>query len=1055
MSDDQEKGVREGPRRAEWLVAPLRVLATLVGASLALLALAATLVLAISRGWQRERVTRVVEWGVEQVFGRTLRIGALRGSLYPELEFSDVELGADSGDPEHSPALTLAHLRLELVPGALSRGELAVRLLRVAGLRVEVVSAAEKKPEQPEPTLREQIAALALPELPFPIRLQRIEIDDAAIALREADPRGPISGVGAAEPPSDTRYSIHTSLAGADLALPWTPRESERALLRARAHVVATGIAAPLPESGALDFAIELAGGRLALESIEAHTPRGSAVLESSELGLAGWLEGRGFSEIRWSVGQLRIASPELDAIARGRGTAERIAGLSIEASAPDLTKIPALAERIPGLSGSLGLRAVVSGAVAAPDVELSLEGPLALRNSAAAAIGSAQRGWFELGFATRAVYPISAMGPELRGTLALRGLELSEVRIDAIALALDTRADDYALRASALSGGREALSLDATLPRAPLGRALAARNLRGAALVRELVGDARTRLSLTLAEADSAALDRWLPPALRDRSARVTAQLKLAGARPTPALSGALALRAPALVPHTEINALKLTLSSETERYAIALRADSAIRPWLEGGVWLPRSRFETLFAAATIDAPALGRELLADSRVRAELRSAALDLSLAERWLPRELRDLGGHVRLELAAEGADPEPRYSGWIEIERASVRVPILRRVFEPVAARLEIASGVVSLQRFEVGKPGAGASASGRVLLDGLTPRSAEIALTLDHLALSRNRIARADVSGELTLSGPIDALALRGELEAEKVRVRIDSAEDPGLREIRVLAAELAPEVSDAIVEGEELGESLLTRAGDALSVDVALRVPRKTQLRGGGASLEVEGRVALRREPGSAAVLVGNASAIRGRYVFQRNRFRVRSGSVSFDGSPGVDPLIDAQAVRRVRGTQLIAHLGGRLSAPELHFTSEPPLPQDEVLALLLFGRPVSELGSGQASGVQGAAATLAAGVAFQELGGDELESILPVDSFDVGLGDEDEGASLEVGKYLGDRLFVSVGQSVGRTEGTRARAELSLTPNWSVLTDFSSEDFSGVDIEWSIEY
>jgi translocation and assembly module TamB len=159
--------------------------------------------------------------------------------------------------------------------------------------------------------------------------------------------------------------------------------------------------------------------------------------------------------------------------------------------------------------------------------------------------------------------------------------------------------------------------------------------------------------------------------------------------------------------------------------------------------------------------------------------------------------------------------------------------------------------------------------------------------------------------------------------------------------------------------------------------------------------------------------------------------------------------------EAVASVRDTSVIVKLAGRLSAPVPSFSSDPPLSQDEVLALLLFGRPLEELSSSQAGSAEGMAAGMAAGVLFQELGGEELGGFLPVDTFDVGLGGSDEGPSVEVGKYLTDRLFVSVGQSTGKRATTHSRAELSLTRHWSVLTELSSDTSAGADIEWSLEY
>jgi autotransporter translocation and assembly factor TamB len=41
--------------------------------------------------------------------------------------------------------------------------------------------------------------------------------------------------------------------------------------------------------------------------------------------------------------------------------------------------------------------------------------------------------------------------------------------------------------------------------------------------------------------------------------------------------------------------------------------------------------------------------------------------------------------------------------------------------------------------------------------------------------------------------------------------------------------------------------------------------------------------------------------------------------------------------------------------LAKPDLRLVSDPPLGETDVLAVLLFGRPTSELGSSEAAGLQ----------------------------------------------------------------------------------------------------
>lgn len=1036
-----------------FLYAPLRVVASAVGFALAALALATSLLLALSQGWQRERLTRAVEWGAERALGRTLRIGALRGPLVPELELEALELGPDPSAPEALPALALDWLSIELEPGALSRGELDVVRLQASGLRAALALPTAAETPEPERSLSERLAALALPVPPLPLRIRRLELSDLELQLL---PAVEASGSSSGGPLPGAALAAALSLEGGELALPWSEDTTARAELRARGQLHAAQLEAPLPPSADFEFELALAGGRVSLARAELRSARGAATLRGAEVELASWLEGRGLAELEWELGVLRIDAPELTASASGRGDLERVQQLEVEASAPDLSLFFDRAKGEAPIGGSLALRARAQGAFASPELALEVEGPVAVSSAALRTPRASRRGWLELVLASHSSLPPGTSGPELRGTLALRGLVLPDLAIDALNADFDTRAENYAFRVRATARGSEWLYAELSLPRAPLARSLAASSQDTAALARRLLADPRSRAQLRTAELDLAALERWLPESARTLSGRARAELTLQGAPSSPLLAGRFDLRGSALLPGTPVDSLSVQLATERASYTLSALANAGERQWLSGSAALPCEVIAAALAPrARGGSDALRRALLADSRSRAELRSSELDLALAKPFLPRELQALSGRARFELRANGASPEPQLAGWLELDAGSLPVPLLHQSFEPIRGRVELVERALVIRRFELGSARGSATLDGRIALVGFAPESAALTLSLDHFALSRNTAALADVSGHLTLAGPLDSLALRGELGAEAVSVNVKGREDPALREIRVLAATLEPEAAEQIVEGGNAAESRLARALAAASVDVALAIPPQTWLRGGGAELEVEGRLALRREPGLAAVLLGSANTIRGRYELQRNRFRVRRGAVSFDGAPGLDPLVDVEAVRRIGDTELIVRLRGRLSAPEPSFTSDPPLSQDEVLSLMLFGRRASELESGEASSVQGMAASLAAGVAFQELGGEGLGDFLPVDTFDVGFGDEEQGPSLEVGKYLTERIFVSVGQSVSRRTGTRARAELSLSEHWSVQTELSSESSSGADLEWSFEY
>jgi translocation and assembly module TamB len=106
-------------------------------------------------------------------------------------------------------------------------------------------------------------------------------------------------------------------------------------------------------------------------------------------------------------------------------------------------------------------------------------------------------------------------------------------------------------------------------------------------------------------------------------------------------------------------------------------------------------------------------------------------------------------------------------------------------------------------------------------------------------------------------------------------------------------------------------------------------------------------------------------------------------------------------------------IVTVSGTAENPQIDFSSSPPLPEEDILALVLFGRPANQLGAGEALQLAQAAATVSG--TFGSGGGvvGSVRSSLGLDqlSFDP------SARSLTVGKYIADDIYVSARQSIGQ--------------------------------------
>src|SRR5699024_5444667 len=117
---------------------------------------------------------------------------------------------------------------------------------------------------------------------------------------------------------------------------------------------------------------------------------------------------------------------------------------------------------------------------------------------------------------------------------------------------------------------------------------------------------------------------------------------------------------------------------------------------------------------------------------------------------------------------------------------------------------------------------------------------------------------------------------------------------------------------------------------------LDVVVSAPRRIFVRGRGLDAEMGGHLRV-RGPITGVSAVGGFELIRGRLSILGKRIDFDSGTITLTGS--LDPTIDLVAHSDAGDTTVVITVTGRASDPKIVFSSQPALPQDEVLAQLIF--------------------------------------------------------------------------------------------------------------------
>ncbi len=425
--------------------------------------------------------------------------------------------------------------------------------------------------------------------------------------------------------------------------------------------------------------------------------------------------------------------------------------------------------------------------------------------------------------------------------------------------------------------------------------------------------------------------------------------------------------------------------------------------------------------------------------------LRAENFDLRILSPFLPRGIRSPGGTLDGTVDVKGGNPEPRIEALVTLREGSIEVPILRRTFAPIEGQLRFDHKKAVIESIRVG-PEAALTLGGSFDF-GTTPARADLRAVFDAFELSRSPLARANLSGNARISGPVDAPRLEGKLAFEKVRIDLPNADDPILREIQVLG--------NGGSTATELRERPPTPGSyDRAAIDLEIVVPRDTFIRGRGGAIYLEGRLDLRKEPRAALRYTGQANVVRGTYELHNRRFKIRKGTATLAGEAAVDPVLDVEAAHVVRDVAILARISGRASSPSIRLDSEPSLSDADKISYLLFGRPSNEISTTQQGNLQSAGLQLAAGMAAAEASR-LLGERFPVDSVDVRLNEDGTLGALGFGKAVSERVFVRYRRTLGLDTEDEAEVELKLSPNWSVESDLSTSGSAGADVIWTFDY
>ena len=368
---------------------------------------------------------------------------------------------------------------------------------------------------------------------------------------------------------------------------------------------------------------------------------------------------------------------------------------------------------------------------------------------------------------------------------------------------------------------------------------------------------------------------------------------------------------------------------------------------------------------------------------------------------------RVLSGRTAFDMRLRGPLTLASLSGNLTLADARLADPMLTFSLDGISGRVDLAGG-----RAKVAGSGR-ISTGGTVTVSGTAglaaPFAGDFAVGISNAVIRDPQLYEVQLGGNITIKGPLTGGAkIAGDILLSQTELQVPSTSISGAGGLPNLIHQDEPvpvyqtRVRAGLVEAPDAAAGGPRRP---YLLDVRISAPSQLFVRGRGLDAELGGDLRITGSTDNV-IPIGSFDLIRGRLEILSRRLDLTTASLQLQGD--FIPYIEVAATANADNAVVGVTIRGPADDPEVRFTSVPDMPDEEVLAQLLFGNNVQNLSVLQALELAGAVRTLAG------YGGEGIISKLRrnvgLDNLDVTT-NQNGDSTLTAGKYLTERIYTEV--------------------------------------------
>jgi translocation and assembly module TamB len=370
------------------------------------------------------------------------------------------------------------------------------------------------------------------------------------------------------------------------------------------------------------------------------------------------------------------------------------------------------------------------------------------------------------------------------------------------------------------------------------------------------------------------------------------------------------------------------------------------------------------------------------------------------------------GGDIRLDLHATGTLASPDVNGQIRLEKISLSSEELPLGLQDLNALMDVTSTGIQITS------GSGQLGSGQLTLGGSISYRPELKMNVlasaKGVRLRYPEGVRTVFDSNLTLSGDRQTSLVQG-------RVLIDSVSFSSYFDLSSLTSQFGGGITPPT--GAE---------GMADKVKLQISVQSTSQLSAGTAQLGIEGNANL-RVIGTAAnpVIVGRADLTSGEIFFDKNRYQLERGVITFANPNRTEPVVNMLITTTINQYNLSITVRGPIEKLQVSYVSDPSLAPIDIINLIARGQTTAESGPTRL----GANEVLAAGLGEVSSEVTKLTGIagLQIDPL-IGR-DANPSARIGIQKRVTKNFLFTFSTDVTQPQSEIIQGEYQFTRRWSV--------------------